>query len=181
MGSFAAPTLATTAFGAGANAGGWSSEDRYPRQLTDVNGDHRADIVGFGNGGVYVSLGAADGSFAAPTLATNAFGAGAEAGGWFSDELFPRLVGDVNGDGKVDIVGFGSEGVFIALGKGNGAFENSMLDLHFFGASPQAGGWASSDMFPRHLADVNHDGAADIVGFASTGVYVALSSGDIWL
>jgi len=81
----------------------------------------------------------------------------------------------------MDIVGFGGEGVFIALGKGNGTFEKTMLDLGFFGADPAAGGWDSADIFPRHLADVNHDGAADIVGFASTGVYVAFSNGDIWL
>jgi hypothetical protein len=32
------------------------SQDTYPRAVADVNGDHRADIVGFGNTGVYVSL-----------------------------------------------------------------------------------------------------------------------------
>lgn len=36
------------------------------------------------------------------------------------------------------------------------------------------------DAYPRHLADVNNDRAADIAGFASTGVLVALSAGDIW-
>ena len=32
--------------------GGWSSFT-YPRQLADVNGDGMADIVGFGNAGVW--------------------------------------------------------------------------------------------------------------------------------
>src|SRR5690606_7457192 len=35
--------------------GGWSDDDRYPRQVADVNGDGRADIVGFGEAGVYVA------------------------------------------------------------------------------------------------------------------------------
>ena len=35
---------------------GWNSFDQYPRQLADVNGDGRADIVGFGSNGVYVAL-----------------------------------------------------------------------------------------------------------------------------
>ena len=35
--------------------GGWSVQ-KYPRILADVNGDGKADIVGFGNEGVYVSL-----------------------------------------------------------------------------------------------------------------------------
>ncbi len=38
------------------NDGGWSSFDRYPRQLADINGNGHADIVGFGHDAVYVSL-----------------------------------------------------------------------------------------------------------------------------
>ncbi|MDF5735503.1 MULTISPECIES: hypothetical protein [unclassified Nostoc] len=36
--------------------GGWTSFNQYPRQLGDINGDGRNDIVGFGNSDVYVSL-----------------------------------------------------------------------------------------------------------------------------
>ena len=52
-GHFAAPTFELAAFGPG--AGGWSSDNLYNRELADVNGDGRADIVGFGHAGVYVS------------------------------------------------------------------------------------------------------------------------------
>ena len=45
-GHFAAPTFELAAFTPG--AGGWSSDDLYKRELADVNGDGRADIVGFG-------------------------------------------------------------------------------------------------------------------------------------
>lgn len=38
------------------NNGAWTSFDKYPRQLADVNGDGRDDIVGFGNDNVFVSL-----------------------------------------------------------------------------------------------------------------------------
>jgi hypothetical protein len=34
-----------------------------------------------------------------------------------------------------------------------------------------AGGWSSDDLYKRELADVNGDHMADIVGFASSGVY----------
>ena len=40
----------------GANAGGWSDQEHYPRMLGDVNGDGLADIVAFGANGVNVSL-----------------------------------------------------------------------------------------------------------------------------
>ena len=39
------------------NDGGWTSFNQYPRQLGDINGDGRNDIVGFGGSEVYVSLG----------------------------------------------------------------------------------------------------------------------------
>ena len=52
--SFASPIFTLAAFGS--SAGGWTSVDRYPRELADVNGDGRADIVGFGESGVHVAL-----------------------------------------------------------------------------------------------------------------------------
>jgi hypothetical protein len=52
-GHFAAPTFDLANFAPG--AGGWSSDHLYPRELADVSGDGRADIVGFGQAGVYVS------------------------------------------------------------------------------------------------------------------------------
>ena len=104
------------------------------------------------------------------------FGTDPSAGSWKSNDHFPRELADVNGDGKVDIVGFGGTGVYLALGNGDGSFKPIVADLQAFGSDPSAGGWFSEDRFPRHLADVNHDGAADIVGFGYDGVYESLSS-----
>jgi hypothetical protein len=170
-GSFGSPTLTLAAFGSG--AGGWSSNDQFPRELADVNGDGMADIIGFGDAGVYVSLATGRGSFGSPTLKLAAFASG--AGGWSSNDQFPRELADVNGDGKTDIVGFGQAGVYLALGNGDGSFQPAIADLHAFASD--AGGWTSEDKYPRQLADVNHDGAADIVGFGYSGVYEALSNG----
>ena len=54
--TFADPVLVLANYGAGADAGGWTSADRYPRELADVNGDGRADIVAFGEFGTSVAL-----------------------------------------------------------------------------------------------------------------------------
>jgi hypothetical protein len=170
-GHFAAPTFELAAFGT--IAGGWSSDNTYPRELADVNGDSMADIVGFGQAGVYVSLATGGGHFAAPTFELAAFGTAADAGGWTSQDLYPRTLADVNADGMADIVGFGADGVFVSLAAGGGHFASPTFQLPAFG--PNAGGWSSDNTYPRQLADITGNGAADIVGFATNGVWTAPS------
>ena len=162
--AFAQPSFELAAFAPG--AGGWISDDLYKRELADVNGDGRADIVGFASSGVYVSLATGNGHFAAPTFELAAFAPG--AGGWISDDLYKRELADVNGDGMADIVGFASSGVYVSLATGDGHFAAPTFELAAF--APGAGGWISDDLYTRELADVNGDGMADIVGFASAGV-----------
>jgi len=168
-GHFAAPTFELSAFGT--NADGWSSDDTYPRALADVNGDGMADIIGFGVAGVYESLATPGGHFAAPTFELAAFGT--NAGGWSSQDLYPRTLADVNGDGMADIVGFGADGIFMSLATGGGHFAAPTFQLPTL--SPNVGGWNSDNAFPRHLADISADGKADIVGFATNGVWTAPS------
>jgi FG-GAP-like repeat/WD40-like Beta Propeller Repeat len=168
-GHFAAPTFELAAFGT--NAGGWSSDDTYPRKLADVTGDGMADIVGFGQAGVYVSLATAGGHFAAPTFELAAFGT--NAGGWSSNDTYPRTLADVNADHMADIVGFGADGVFVSLATGGGHFASPTFQLSAFGAN--AGGWNSDNTYPRQLADISGNGSADIVGFATNGVWTAPS------
>ncbi|WP_018454740.1 FG-GAP-like repeat-containing protein [Bradyrhizobium sp. WSM4349] len=170
-GHFAAPTFELAAFAPG--AGGWSSDDVYTRELADVNGDGKADIVGFGQAGVFVSLATGSGHFAAITFELAAFARG--AGGWSSDDLYKRDLADVNGDGKADIVGFGQAGVFVSLATGSGHFAAPTFELAAFASG--AGGWSSDDLYKRELADVNGDGKADIVGFGQAGVFVSLATG----
>jgi FG-GAP-like repeat len=172
-GDFMAPTFELAAFGV--NAGGWSSNDTYPRTLADVDGDGKADIIGFSSAGVYESLATAGGHFAMPTFELAAFGT--MAGGWSSNDTYPRAVADVNGDGMADIVGFSSAGVYVSLATGNGHFGAATFELAAFGAGAGAGGWTSDDLYPRALADVNADRRADIVGFGSAGVYVSVATG----
>jgi hypothetical protein len=111
-GSFSAPALWIRDYGAG--AGGWSTQDLYPRTVGDVNADGMADIVAFGMYGAYVSL--STGSlFRSATLGTAYYGRNAAAGGWTTQNLYPRWVGDVNGGGKADIVGFSAAGTKVSL------------------------------------------------------------------
>ena len=154
----------------GEQAGGWHV-DKHPRFVVDITGNGRADIVGFGDAGVYVALGNGDGTFQPVRFVLADFGL--EGGGWRVDR-HPRFVVDITGNGRADIVGFGDAGVYIALGNGDGTFQPTQFVIADFG---YASGWRV-DMHPRLLADLRRSGRADIVGFGNAGVYVALSNGN---
>ena len=168
--SFAAPTVWTNAFTAG--SGGWSSFDSYPRMLADVNGDGKADIIGFADDGAYVGLNTGS-SFSAPQKWISNFAV--NAGGWSTYTTFPRVVTDMNGDGKADIVGFGANGVLVSLSNGL-SFAAPTVWINAFAQG--AGGWNSFDSFPRMLADFNGDRKPDIIGFAYDGADVAINMGN---
>ncbi|RXW19942.1 hypothetical protein EST38_g5909 [Candolleomyces aberdarensis] len=152
------------------SSGGWRI-DKHPRTVADLTGDGRADIIGFGHAGVYVALNNGDGTFQAPNLVINDFGA--VAGGWQVDK-HPRFVADVNGDGHGDIVGFGDGGVYVAIGNGDGTFQAPRLVISDFGY--QAGGWRV-DKHPRFVVDLTGNGAADVIGFGNDAVWVSYNDG----
>ncbi|WP_292938685.1 Calx-beta domain-containing protein [Novosphingobium sp. 32-60-15] len=168
-GSFSGTSLVVANFG---QTAGWASDNQFHRELADVNGDGRHDILGFGFAGTLVSLARADGTFANPTTGIANFGTNQ---GWSSQNGFARTVGDVNGDGKADIIGFGFAGALVSLGNGNGTFQAVQTGVANFGV---AQGWTNDNNFHRAVADVNGDGRDDIVGFGIAGTLVALSNGN---
>ncbi|MEV0176581.1 S8 family serine peptidase [Streptomyces sp. NPDC050803] len=168
-GTFRNPELMVSNFAY--DAGGWRVE-KHPRFLADLTGDRRADIVGFGDAGVWVSLSNGDGTFDAPQLAVRNFAY--DAGGW-RVEKHPRFLADVTGDGRADIVGFGNAGVWVSLNSGDGTFQDPQLVVQNF--AYDAGGWRV-EKHPRFLADLTGDRRADIVGFGNAGVWVSLNNGD---
>ncbi len=169
---------------------GWR-KDRHPRFVEDVNGDGRADIVGFSERGVCVSLSACMGQnthFRIPTVRlptifdphppTGPVTTQFASSDWGNFPNFVRTMADVNGDGRSDIVAFHVHGVFVSYSKssidiwpfrGEAKFDQAEKLSDDFGT---AQGWDRNTR--RLLADVNGDGRADIVGFAPDGVYVGL-------
>jgi hypothetical protein len=141
---------------------GWRV-DRHPRMLADITGDGRADIVGFGDAGVYTAVSLGDGTFGPITFAVNEFGFNQ---GWRVN-VHPRFVADVTGDGKADIVGVGGSTVLVAVSLGNGSF-----------AAPQAVniGFVSDSVY--FLADVNADHRADLYRVRSGRVDIAVATGN---
>lgn len=141
---------------------------KHPRFVEDVNGDGKKDVVAFGNDGVYVSLSTGS-SFTAPSRWVANY---SHNNGRWNVAKHLRLLGDINGDGKKDVVGFGDAGVYVSLSTGS-SFGQASFVLAEFGYDQ---GWRI-ESHPRFLADINGDGKQDIVGFGDDGVWVALSTG----
>ncbi len=147
---------------------GWEDFDKHPRFLGDFNGDNKADIIGFGNYHVAVSI--SDGfEFSKPESKTTDF---TIASGFANFKEFPRLIGDVNGDNKSDIVGF-STGVLVSLSDGVSFLKYKEWLSGKFDRNSE---WLDNYKMPRFIADVNGDNYDDIVGIhSSEGVFVAIS------
>jgi hypothetical protein len=139
----------------------------------DVNGDDHLDLIGFGNGGVLAAYGEGSGNFKDPTYIYDDFGSKASAGGW-DNAKHVRTVGDVNGDGHLDLIGFGNAGVLTAYGDGSGNFKDPTYIYDDFGSKASAGGWDNAKHV-RTVGDVNGDDHLDLIGFGNGGVLIAKS------
>jgi len=129
--------------------------------LADFNGDGKLDIA-VGNyvaGSIGLLLGNGDGTFQ-PVATFPIKGVG---------NVWSLVGGDLNGDGKMDLLvgSFYSGTVGVLMGNGDGTF-HSKVDYNSGG--PQVASIT--------VADVNHDGKLDLLLPGSTGVGVLLGKGD---
>jgi len=145
----------------------WKNENIYPRRLADVNGDGLPDIVGFFTDGVHVSLATGNGFSAARKWISDF-----SSLNWKDENLYPRRLADVNGDGLADIVGFSHADTYVSLSTGTSFAEKQSWSKDYASQF-----WSNENVYPRHLVDVNGDGLTDIVGFSVLGTHVSLSTG----
>jgi hypothetical protein len=112
-----------------------------------------------------------------------------DATGWNNTKYSASIqYGDVNGDGKIDIVGKGPNGIMVAINNGNGF--NSVVNMSYksslynngiadFADADGNGKWGSDEAWYStiRLVDINNDGKADICGRSSQGIWIAYSTG----
>lgn len=150
---------------------GWGSPSTHLYLAGDINGDKKTDLLGFGDENVYVSF--SDGKNLEPlTLALSSFYS--KQTFWKNNDVFPKVLGDVNGDGFKDIVSFGIKNIWVALSNGKVFLKPTIYLNNYF---TQSNGWNSFFVFPRFLMDINHDGKDDIIGFGNNNLYVSYSYG----
>jgi len=149
---------------------GWRIE-KHLRYLCDIRKTGRADIVGFGDGGVLVSKNNGNGTFSPAQLVLKDLGY--DAGGWRLDRHL-RFMADVTGDGYPDIIGFGENHVFISRNNRDGTFAAVKGVINNFTVS--SGGWQIKS-HPRVVCALTSRKVADIIGFGNAGTYVSLNDG----
>jgi len=143
---------------------GWRG-DSHPRFVVDITGDHRADIVGFGDAAVYTAIATGNGGFTSVRFGIANFGFDQ---GWRTAR-HPRFVTDITGDGRADIVGVGEAGVYTARSNGDGSFGPIAF---------QPGSFPASTCVTIRAADINGDGRADLVCQSFRLLQVAIAQGN---
>lgn len=151
----------------------WLPNDAYWRTIAfpDVNGDGLHDVCGRGANGIFCALSNGD-DFGNATLWSSNF---RNLDGWDSHQGYWSTIDfpDVNGDGKADVCGRGSAGVFCQYSTG-AVFSGTTPPVTTFS---DANGWKANAAYfsTIQFGDIDGDGDDDVCGRWSTGVWCAKS------
>ncbi|WP_394690062.1 phosphodiester glycosidase family protein [Hoeflea sp.] len=168
--AFSGFKLWSNQFGSSQNSGFYLNSD-FIRTVADMNNDGKSDLVVFADTGVQVALSNGNG-FDGPTLWIGNFGTNAS---WNNTNTVRELA-DVNGDGLLDVVGYGWPAVFVALNNNGTGFHSAERWTTQFSKDDRSGFFLNSD-FIRTTGDADGDGKADLIVFSDTGIQVAKSTG----
>jgi RHS repeat-associated protein len=102
-----------------------------------------------------------------------------DAAGWYLPQYYSTIqYGDVNGDGKADLMARSSTGFDTYLSRGDGTF-GSLIGGPTNPGMSDAGGWNQPQYYSTiRVADVTGDGKADILGRGAAGMWTWVGNGD---
>jgi hypothetical protein len=149
---------------------GYTDRNVVQRMIGDFNGDGKDDIVGFGYTAHAVALSSGTSFSTAGWTGGAAFTA--QTAGMNDLNKYPKMIGDFNGDGKDDVVGFGHNYVTVGLSTGS-SFSTSTWTSGF----TYGGSGSEQRKYPRMVGDFNGDGKDDIISFGHDAIAVGISTG----
>lgn len=162
-GSFNPVPIAHQVYGDQANEYDGFGTFETPIIVTDLNSDGIPDIVAAAGDGLTVMMGGPGLSFETPRHFAEA------VVGYGAVELIARyetLTLDMNGDGILDVVSVGPNGIYISYGHADGTFGSAAAY-----ETNEVIGYAT-------VADFNGDGIPDIVSTGDANIKVSLGLGD---
>ena len=158
----------STAWTTGLNTNEYGDKMKFPRMIGDFDGDQNEDIIGFGNSNIAVGISTGS-SFNTSNWSSSLTYAN---GGWRQDK-YPRKLGDFNGDGKTDVVGFGQSATYVMLSSGSNFISAGIWHSGF----DYDAGYTDRNVVSREIGDFNGDGMDDVIGIGYSGSTMALSNG----
>jgi hypothetical protein len=160
--SFGTVTLWNAAF---SDANGWAA-GQYNSTISfaDVNGDGKADVCGRGVAGIYCAL-SNGGTFGNITLWNASF---SDAYGWNLPQYYGTIrFADINGDGKADLCGRATTGIYCALSNGGTFGAATLWNANFSDAQ----GWNAA----QYYTTIRLVGGV-LCGRGAGGIYCAFSN-----
>lgn len=171
--SFNAATQWTSWFN---NADGWNSDPKYwsTIRFPDVSGSGGlADVCGRSASGIFCGV-SNGGAFNTPTQWTTGF---KDADGWGAHDYYYGTIQypDLNNDGRADVCGRGSGGIFCGVSSGVAFVNMTHSTPNVF---TDASGWSSHPSYYKTIQfpDVNGDGNADVCGRRPTGILCGINT-----
>ncbi len=162
-GSFNTTPISQTRFGDYNNEFDGFGTFQAPLYVADVNGDGTLDVVGYSGDGLAVSLGSAGLKFAKPLhyaaglITPYIYGVGSMNQGFAID---------VNGDGILDFVSTGPNGIYISYGNQDGSYRTAF--------APEV----TELIGDPTVADFNGDGIPDIAATGDSAIKLSVGKGD---
>jgi hypothetical protein len=164
--SFMQPSIWSTEFSDQGNIVWKGAQYSTSFQLGDVNGDGMADLIARGPKGILVSLSNGNG-FRHTSLWTTSF---SDASGWGNDVSNYGAIhlGDVNGDGKADIIARANDGVHVLLSNGQGFMEDRIWNHSDF--TDRSGSKSTHNSTTLQCGDINGDHRCDFIFRSRAGI-----------
>lgn len=161
-GSFNTTPIADKTFGDFDNEFDGQGSFAHPIVVADLNGDGIPDIIASATDGLTVLLGSPKLAFGDPVH--YAAGYALEMPGATST-LYAQIV-DIDGDGNLDVISAGPNGIYISYGRADGTFRSAPAI-----EASEVIGYAA-------IADFNGDGIPDIAATGDTSIRLSLGKGD---